>query len=211
MSSRPLAASERSGRIKAILALLALLAHVTPVTATERPNPFTGTSAAFEQKLRQLEEKKLDAAIANEELAVEKANQERLRLRTGRLPGLMNEFEPRKSPTPHLPIPVVPMASPPSSKAVRLVGTVSTPSGWIALIEAEGRVASVHEGESVTGIKVTAIGRETATLNGVPTTLQAVLGRVDVPAAPTKMPSPVASTAVPIDVMDLARRPETGR
>src|SRR5689334_19558611 len=80
--------------------LAAVLLALTPnvIAAQEKSNPFTGTTAAFEQRLRVLEEKKLDAAIANEELAAEKANQERLRLRSGRIPGSPEPFAAPPSP-----------------------------------------------------------------------------------------------------------------
>src|SRR5258708_13703208 len=70
--------------MRALIAISILALFSAPVPAQEKGNPFTGSTAAFEQRLRLLEERKLDAAIANEDLATEKANQERLRLRSGR-------------------------------------------------------------------------------------------------------------------------------
>src|SRR5262249_54940966 len=70
-------------RIAGVVSVLFCLPEFADAASDDKPNPFAGTSAAFEQKLRLLEEKKLDAAIANEELAAEKALQEKARMRSG--------------------------------------------------------------------------------------------------------------------------------
>jgi hypothetical protein len=192
--------------------LFVLLGSVNWSTyAQEKPNPFTGTTAAFEQRLRILEEKKLDAAIANEELAAEKANQERTRLRSGRSPAPGEVFGPEA------PKPTQKMAAPPSlpsvpsspnagkSRAPRLVGTISTPAGWVALVEAGDRMLNVPEGASVAGVKVNGIDRDRATVNGIAMTLETVTARVAGPATGALRPShlPSAIPTAPADVIDL--------
>lgn len=207
--------------MKWALALTTVLSIVLPAAAQEKANPFTGTSAAFEQRLRTLEEKKLDAAIANEDLAAEKAHQERLRLRAGRGAVAFEPSpvtEPPKVPArrsaPPAPGLVVP---PPPPRSARLIGTVSTPAGWIALIEKGGRVVNVPEGATVEGIRATAITRTSAAINGVPMTLESVIARVAGPPAAgpvaasriAAMPiaAPMPASLPPPDAIDLGNRP----
>lgn len=194
-------------------AIVLLLGPLTWSTyAQEKPNPFTGTTAAFEQRIRILEEKKLDAAIANEELAAEKANQERMRLRSGRPSGPAELFGSEAlKPSLRVATPPSPPAAPSSpvasrSRAPRLVGTISTPGGWTALVEAGDRMLNVPEGATVAGVKVNGIDRDKATVNGVAMTLEAVTARVSVPAAGGALRashSPHAVPTAPADVIDL--------
>lgn len=208
--------------MKWALALTTVLSIVLPATAQEKANPFTGTSAAFEQRLRTLEEKKLDAAIANEDLAAEKAHQERLRLRAGR--GAVT-FEPSLVAEPAKRVPARRSAPPapervmpaPPPKSARLIGTVSTPAGWIALVEKGARVVNVPEGATVDGIRATAITRTSAAINGVPMTLESVIARVAGPPAAgpvaasriAAMPiaAPMPASLPPPDAIDLGNRP----
>jgi len=51
-------------------------------------------------------------------------------------------------------------------------------------VEKGSLILNVPEGESVDGVKATAITREAATVNGVAMTLEAITARVAAPAAP---------------------------
>ncbi len=204
--------------MKWALALTLAFFVVLPATAQERANPFTGTSAAFEQRLRMLEEKKLDAAIANEDLATEKAHQERVRLRSGR--GAVT-FEPTQVAEPPKRLPARRSAPPvservmpaPPPRSARLIGTVSTPAGWIALVEKGASVLNVPEGGTVDGIKVTSITQTSAAINGVPMTLESVIARVTGPPAASPVAGsrvaampiavPMPASLAPPDAMDL--------
>ena len=203
--------------MKWALALTPVLFIVLPAAAQEKANPFTGTSAAFEQRLRTLEERKLDAAIANEDLATEKAQQERLRLRAGRgavtlEPSLVTEPAKRvparrSAPPAALVVPV------PPPRSARLIGTVSTPAGWIALVEKGASVVNVPEGATVDGIRATAITRTSAAINGVPMTLESVIARVAGPPAAGPVAAsriaamPIAASMPPPEAIDLGNRP----
>lgn len=204
--------------MKWALALTTVLSIVLPAAAQEKANPFTGTSAAFEQRLRTLEEKKLDAAIAHEDLAAEKAQQERLRLRAGR--GAV-AFEPSPIAEPAKRVPARRSAPPPPGlvvpapppRSARLIGTVSTPAGWIALVEKGPSVLNVPEGVTVEGIRATAITRTSAAINGVPMTLESVIARVTGPPAASPMAGsrvaampiavPMPASLAPPDAIDL--------
>lgn len=207
--------------MKCALALTTVLSIVLPATAQDKANPFTGTSAAFEQRLRTLEEKKLDAAIANEDLAAEKAHQERLRLRAGR-GAVTFEPSPVAEPAKRVPArrsaPPAPLVVPvPPPRSARLIGTVSTPAGWIALVEKGARVVNVPEGATVDGIRATAITRTSAAINGVPMTLESVIARVAGPPAAgpvaasriAAMPiaAPMPASLPPPEAIDLGTRP----
>ena len=206
--------------MRAFIAIPILALFPAPLPAQEKSNPFTGTTAAFEQRLRLLEERKLDAAIANEDLATEKANQERLRLRSGRTAGSFDvpAIDSPKAPPVRRPVPATltmePLgaAAPAKPKTPRLVGTVSTPSGWVALVEKGSAILNVPEGGSVDGVKATGITREAATVNGVAMTLEATTARVAAPAAPmatntaprlSSAGAAGALSAAPIDTIDL--------
>ena len=206
--------------MRAFIAIPILALFPAPLPAQEKSNPFTGTTAAFEQRLRLLEERKLDAAIANEDLATEKANQERLRLRSGRTAGSfdMPAIDSPKAPPVRRPVATTrtmePLgaAAPAKPKTPRLVGTVSTPNGWVALVEKGSVILNVPEGGSVDGVKATAITREAATVNGVAMTLEPITARVAAPAAPMaantapRLSSAGAAGAlspVPIETIDL--------
>jgi hypothetical protein len=206
-----LSAASRPVIVGSKFAWLLLALPLCVFAAQEKANPFTGTTAAFEQRLRVLEEKKLDAAIANEELAAEKANQERLRLRSGRLPGSPEGFVSplRVPPARATPTPVaVPPAPAIKSRPPRLVGTVSTTSGWVALVESGDKVLNVPEGQMVSGLKASGISRDRATINGVAMALDSVTARVAGPALPAaihpaRAGTSIPGTGVPADVIDL--------
>jgi len=194
--------------------LLILIAATGTAFGQEKPNPFAGTTAAFEQRLRLLEERKLDAAIANEELAAEKANQERLRIRAGRPLGLSEAAlveVPKAGPARRVPqamtAPELPAASSSTkSKVPRLVGTVSAPAGWVALVESGDKILNVPEGSVVDGVRAAGITRDKATINGVPMVLENVVARVAVPlpSTPNAGPRVVNPSGAPSETMDLA-------
>ena len=196
------------------IVLLILIAATGLAAAQEKANPFAGTTAAFEQRLRLLEERKLDAAIANEELAAEKANQERLRIRAGRPLGLSDTglletskpVPPRRI-SPSIAAPESPAAATTTrSKALRLVGTISAPTGWVALVESGDRILNVPEGGVVEGVRATGIAKDKATINGAAMALENVVARsaAPLPATPSaasRVTSP--SSQSPPEVIDL--------
>ena len=201
-----------------LLAFVVLLSG--SAAAQEKPNPFTGNSAAVEQRLRLLEEKKLDAAIAQEELASEKATQERLRLRAAKTESAEVAYAesakaPRARPVAAARVSVEPLggAVAASAKSPRLVGSIATPSGWVALVEKDAEILNISEGETVKGLKASAITQQSATINGVAMRLEAVIARVMAPAAPSALNAqprlaglPLASpapTLIPTEVIDL--------
>jgi len=168
--------------IKCVTAI-ACIGLCSSALAQEKGNPFTGTTASFEQRLRVLEERKIDSAIAGEELAKEKADQERLRLKNGGstpaavIQTTIGPAPKGKAAAPRAEVePVAP--APPPPKAPRLVGTVSTAAGWVALVEKGSAIVNVPEHSTIDGINVGAVSQYGATLNGVHVALEATAGRV---------------------------------
>lgn len=203
--------------------LVACSAAIADTNAQEKANPFTGTTAAFEQRLRTLEEKKIDAAIASEELAKEKSDQERVRLRSVGRPGPVlfgdpaapaggapGKAKPAVKVEPVEPIPA------PRPKPPRLVGTVATAAGWIALVEKGATVINVPDRATVDGVSVSQVSQNGAVLNGVYVELEAsTVARISAPpvvaagtrAAGSASPATVAQgPAVPTEALDLAGR-----
>lgn len=203
------------------LVLIVVACCATVVHAQEKANPFAGTSAAFEARLKTLEEKRLDAAIAGEELSKAKSDQERQRIVTGRSATVQPAMEVTPAPSrvkPKANSAVEPIAStviePVRARSPRLVGTVSTPSGWVALVEHRSKVINVPDGAVVEGVSATQVGQDRAVIDGVAVTLTSAIARVASSSANPNLSAPrpggVAAVAQvappPTDTLDLGGR-----
>lgn len=197
--------------LRTALAIFLAMTTFSVMAQDSKPNPFTGRTSEMEEDLLRLERAKIRAALANEELTREKAEQERRRMGvTGSTRGDAPRVDepqqparttPRKANTPPAqPAPqiVMPAPAPIAPTPPRLIGTVETQAGWIAVVDYQGRVSNIAEGRTVAGVTATEITPISAKLNGRHTPFAAVVSRVyaDEPRAPAASLTSGQSTRV---------------
>lgn len=166
-------------------------------------NPMTGRSTKYEEMGKTLQEKTLEAKIAEQEFAIAKSRAEALKLRTdrpqgdspvaARLPEDVRAQAQKVAAKKAVPTkrsasadskreqPAPSVAAYRAPERPRYVGVLSAGGELVAMVSYNGRISSIKEGGADNGMSVSSITKSNAVINGVTVPFEKGVSMINLP------------------------------